>query len=635
MRICSILLLLFINIFCTAFASTHTQAIPTVTAKAIKPHELAAGGIIAKTITRHDINLSGSTTLMQILQNSGALQLRSMSGDDTQVVMSMRGFGANASSNSLLLINGIPITNPDMMPPNLSIIPVDDIESITIVPGSESVMYGDQAVGGIININTLHTTGKLNRLSCAAGSYNQHNCNFFLKNHGDTINYYFHVGVNSTDNYRDHNVFDQQAFSGQLDAGTKVNKISFDYQISNEYIQFPGALTATQVRQNRRQASNDNDFFRDTNSYLHLMYHSNINPEWQQETNIARRQMQGHGVLYSPFTQSRLSYFIKPVFKAHWQRIKLYTGASFQDDGYTLNSAFGPDNDKQQKFSLFSLINLPIKNKTRFSIGVRGAELTSRINSTTEQTYINRAFVTTIGFTKQLSSSIQGYLRRAGSYRFPNADENASTATGITGLRTQRGIAYETGMQLDRTPYTATLNIYLLNLRDEIAFDPTQTPQQPFGSNQNLAPTQRRGLSLSGKYKLQQAFTIDAQFNLVDALFRNGIYQNNRIPLVSQATIHTGVNYNFTDNWHLYLEGLFTGNQYPANDYANIAIINGGYTIYNFNLGYQKHNLSISFRINNIFNKPYYVYTVYQTTAETFYPAPERNFTLSFVWNQT
>ena len=68
-----------------------------------------------------------------------------------------------------------------------------------------------------------------------------------------------------------------------------------------------------------------------------------------------------------------------------------------------------------------------------------------------------------------------------------------------------------------------------------------------------------------------------------------------------------------------------------ATDDANIAGKNGGYTTYNFNLGYRLKNLSASLRVNNIFNQYYYFYTVYQTSmlSEFFYPAPGRNFTLN------
>jgi iron complex outermembrane receptor protein len=635
MKKCNLLGYFFLLSSFSIHAEQQSSIIPPVTIARVKQTYFTDSGALKNIISREQIMTSGATTLAQLLQNSGLVQVRSMSGD-SQVDLGLRGFGANASSNSLLLINGIPITNPDLMPPNLNVIPVADIEYISIIPGSESVLYGDQAVGGVVAINTLHTLNKSTNILCTSGSYNAYTCNFLMSNQSNWLGYYFNVGVNHTDNYRDHNNFDQQAFSGQFNYKNSDNALAFSYQLDNEYIEFPGALSAAQVRQNRRQATNNTDFFRDANTSFHLIHKRRLNNIWQVETDLSRRQMAGHGTLFSPFTQSRLTYFVKPTLNGNWDSHDLIAGADYQSDDYNLTSTFGLNNNKQQKSSLFSLATFKLRYHTQLHIGARGAEQTSRINSVNENNFINRAFATNIGFSYQPNKTITAYIRRAGSYRFPKADENASTANGIDGLRTQRGIAYETGLKLHRNKYTSSLNIYQLNLRDEIAFDPTQTPQQPFGSNQNLAPTQRRGMSVSGQYQLLDTLSADGQFNLVHAIFNNGINQNNRIPLVSEMILHAGVDYHIADNWHLYSEAIFTGNQFAANDNANIAGAIGGFTTYNMNLGYDRKNIRVAVRVNNIFNKPYYVYSVYQPSmaTESFYPAPERNFMVSVTWYQ-
>lgn len=616
---------------CGVYAKQHINIIPPITIARAKLNHFTASGAIKSTMAKEQIAASGAPTLGQLLQNSGSVQLRDNSG---QADISIRGFGANASSNSLLLINGIPITNPDLMPPNLNVIPVEDIEYISIIPGSESVLYGDQAVGGVVAINTLHTINKSNSVVCTTGSYNAYGCNFLMSDQPSRLGYYFHVGANHTDNYRDHNNFDQQALTGEFNYTNEANVLAFNYQLDNEYVEFPGALTAAQVRQNRRQASNDTDYFRDGNTLFHLIHKNKFNDQWYFETDLSRRQMTGNGTLYSPFSQSRLSYFIKPTLNGNINNVETTSGADFQSDDYSLGSAYGVNSNKQQKFSLFSLATFPMRYHTNFHIGIRGAEQTSRINSVTENNFINRALATTLGISYQPTKMLTAYLRRAGSYRFPKADENAATANGINGLRTQRGIAYETGVQMQNAIYSSAINLYQLDLRDEIAFDPTQTPEQPFGSNQNLSPTQRRGMSLSGKYQLFDQLSVDGQLNLVRAIFDTGINNNNRIPLVSEIILHAGLDYRINEFWHFYSEGLFNGNQYSANDYGNVAGAVGGFTTYNMNLGYERKTIRVAFRVNNIFNKPYYIYTVYQTgsDSESFYPAPERNFMLTLTW---
>jgi outer membrane receptor for ferrienterochelin and colicin len=198
-------------------------------------------------------------------------------------------------------------------------------------------------------------------------------------------------------------------------------------------------------------------------------------------------------------------------------------------------------------------------------------------------------------------------------------------------LRTQRGVAYETGIETNQRTYHAKFGVYLLHLKDEITFDPLQTPQYPFGTNTNLDPTQRKGATLSGKYHINKNVTLDGQYNVVNARFQSGINKNKRIPLVSENIIRAGINWNLMQYWHMYFDAVFTGSQFAANDDANITSKLGGYTVYNFNLRYDYKQVSAALHINNIFNRNYFFYSVYQPgmPSNFFYPAPDRNFTLT------
>lgn len=106
------------------------------------------------------------TTNLDIIQYPGAL-----------VTIGMRGFPATAHSRSytLILIDGKPAgTN------NLATIPSDMIERIEVVKGPYSVLYGSDAMGGVVNVITktpsATATGKV---SVSAGSYGQTNLSLY------------------------------------------------------------------------------------------------------------------------------------------------------------------------------------------------------------------------------------------------------------------------------------------------------------------------------------------------------------------------------------------------------------------------------------------------------------------------
>ena len=140
-------------------------------------------------------------------------------------------------------------------------------------------------------------------------------------------------------------------------------------------------------------------------------------------------------------------------------------------------------------------------------------------------------------------------------------------------------------MEYHRNLNQFQLGLYQLNLRDEIAFDPQQTPQAPFGANRNLSPTHRYGITSGFTYQPYSFVSIDGQYNAVSARFINGATAGKRIPLVSEQIARIGVAWMPTEQWRIYTEALYTGNQYAANDDANVGGANRG--IYIISLQYK------------------------------------------------
>ena len=87
----------------------------------------------------------------------------------------MRGFGATAPSNTLVLVDGRRFNDFDIPGFDFSLIPRNSIDRIEITRGnSGAVLYGDGAVGGVINIVTKNGVGAAPnaRVEGAFGSFN-------------------------------------------------------------------------------------------------------------------------------------------------------------------------------------------------------------------------------------------------------------------------------------------------------------------------------------------------------------------------------------------------------------------------------------------------------------------------------
>src|SRR4051812_46545205 len=119
-------------------------------------------GASSTIITSADIERSPSATLQDILAREPGIQTRSLFGgvNGAQTTVDMRGFGATGVSNTLVLVNGRRLNDIDMAGVDFSAIPKNSIERIEITRGnSGAVLYGDGAVGGVINIITKDGVG--------------------------------------------------------------------------------------------------------------------------------------------------------------------------------------------------------------------------------------------------------------------------------------------------------------------------------------------------------------------------------------------------------------------------------------------------------------------------------------------
>ena len=124
-------------------------------------------------ITAEDIAESPSNNIIDLLGREAGINVRSLQGTDRQAVIDIRGMGATAASNVVVLVDGVRLNSPDLSGPDLSSISLDQIERIEVVRGSGGVLYGSGAVGGVVNIVTKKgTLGTQVDASASYGSYN-------------------------------------------------------------------------------------------------------------------------------------------------------------------------------------------------------------------------------------------------------------------------------------------------------------------------------------------------------------------------------------------------------------------------------------------------------------------------------
>lgn len=207
-------------------------------------------------ITAGQIEQSGATTVVEVLKKLESIQFRDYSGNSSQAVIDMRGFGGdNPYGKTLIMLDGRKMNRPDMSSINWLQIPLDNIERIEVVRGASSVLYGDAAIGGVINIITKKGKGKPKfNASVVAGSYGLHNERVGVTGSTDKWTYALTGENNFNFGYRERSKLSSQG--GGLDVGYDASdllNVSLGASFNKTDYQMPGALTKAQMEQDRRQ----------------------------------------------------------------------------------------------------------------------------------------------------------------------------------------------------------------------------------------------------------------------------------------------------------------------------------------------------------------------------------------------
>lgn len=145
---------------------------PVTVTGSVQPRLASENPYSVQTISSKTIQLMAAQNLNDVLQNQSNIQLSNDPSLGTSI--KLQGLGGQ---NVKILINGVPMIGRLNGNIDISQIPTSNIERIEIIEGPMSVVYGTDAIGGVINIITKKPMRSKNAYtlqgySDAANNYN-------------------------------------------------------------------------------------------------------------------------------------------------------------------------------------------------------------------------------------------------------------------------------------------------------------------------------------------------------------------------------------------------------------------------------------------------------------------------------
>lgn len=162
----------------TVFAAdeSSTQKMEAVTVSASRADTKLEDMPLSTTVlTREDIDKSPAISVDQLLKNVPGVNLSdapSYVQHPTGQSISMRGLG---NARTLVLMDGIPLNDAFYGTVQWHKVPMSSIERVEVVKGAASSLWGNMAMGGVINIITRAPKERETKVSASYGSFDTSN----------------------------------------------------------------------------------------------------------------------------------------------------------------------------------------------------------------------------------------------------------------------------------------------------------------------------------------------------------------------------------------------------------------------------------------------------------------------------
>ena len=599
-------------------------------------------------IGREEIEKSGASHVTEVLRGRGGVYVLDTIGDGGGASVSVRGFGQTSNANTLVLVDGRKLNNNDIGDPDLNTIPINDIERIEIVQGSAGTLFGDQAVGGVINIITRRPEKLRADLNLTTGSYNRRGAHGSVSQRLENGLYYRISGEHrASDNYRDHNEHKQRTLFAVTGYEYATGDVFAEFLHSDEQLNTPGALFADEVAADRRQVIPVlADDFADTKTTVERIGIRQTITDWLSfEAEGTNREAETDFFLsfrsgfQGPGEQSRHLTSVNPRFVAVYPtangEILITLGHDLEFFDYKIDSVIGVQENEQKIRGNYIQMVVPVHPQWSVTLGARDAKVENDIRDDftfpTGGEVDDSEFVTELGATFRPAENLRFFARRDESVRFAKVDELTNPTPG-TFLRTQTGVSYELGMEWYRGGHEARLVAYRLDLDNEIAVAPTIVGAFPF--NTNLPPTRRDGFILSGAFQATDRLRLSGDYSYIHARITEGPLEGNRVPQVPKHNLRVATEYELTPRWRVYGEVRAVSDQVFGGDFDRQLDTLPGYTVVDLKTDYRSGDWTFEARVNNVLNKKYSEFGTRASAfplpdVASFFPSPERNFWFS------
>ncbi len=501
-------------------------------------------------ISRQDIRNMPAQNLPDVLRTRAGIDVRQLGGAlGRDATVDVRGFGEAATSNTLILLDGLRLNPADLGSIIWSAVPLESVERIEIIRGSGTVLYGNGATGGVINIITSRNRGPLAGVAAGLGSYGYRVADVNLANSNGLAFYNLVVNLAQAAGYRQNSEQDQRTASGRFGLQFAHGQVFADFAVYKESAGQPGSVFSAAYHADPRSTRTPHNVEERNGYRLRPAVSYQIGERMTIEAEVAfdhQRLVADYFSAFGATASDRVRDTTSFTPRLRWRHdlavvpSETVFGFDYYHGKVISNNTGFADQGAEQTSSAFYMQNVSqIAERLSLTLGARRQRMVQEARQDAYAPFFSPAVK---GRTTRSRNAFdlglayaqdawRVYGKTGSTFRFANVDElfgfDASFNPVFAGdIKPQQGRVNEVGGSLRLGPATLRASLYRMKVADEIAYDGN------VGANINLPSTRRQGGEFEADWRIADGLQVKGAYAMTDARLRSAPYAGNAIPLV-------------------------------------------------------------------------------------------------------
>jgi iron complex outermembrane receptor protein len=601
--------------------SAETIALEEVTVKANRFERKDTETTYASEIhTSKQITQSGASTLFDYLAQQSSLNLGSNFGNKATPSINLRGYGQNGFQNVVITVDGQKLNNVDLSPQLLVGIPLGNIERIEITKGSGSVVYGDGATAGAIQIYTKAKTGVTT--STSWGNFGQKN---HYVNAGISEK---HIDLSANLSHDSHDGFSKKDVSGHKDQYTSntqnvklrikpTERLSFltEATSSRNDIRYSPSLTEAFFKADPRLNGGKNYTQQSLNTDQWK-----LGAEYYFTDNLS---MSANHFREDKLSEFSSGFFSDYDYESNDIALKFINdvvsiAAGYQSfDGERNAASNTTTKDNKAIWVNGDYKPLWLSDALTVSTGVRKEKVSYTFNpdNGADLKQSENLSAWDIGANYQFSNTLSAFTNYNFAFQTPDIDRFFAqdfslwpiVTTSFNGfIQPQRARTVNVGLNHVVSNNRLKLTLFRADLDNEIFYEGGVLG----GKNSNLDKTHKYGLEVQDTFAFNDQLTASATYNYIKAIVdstttSNGtLIKNKTLPGVPEHNFTGNLNYRFLNGVNVNVNHVWRSKAYAFNDFQNnFNQKQDNYETTNLAVNYAYKNYTVFATINNLFEK--------------------------------